>query len=204
MSVVAASVRAMTTIALFHSVLGVRQGVLDAADLLRSHGHDVHVVDQYDGLVFDDYEPAMAHMEAIGFPTLMAAALDATRSLPEPLVTMGFSNGGGMAEYVAANRPGVVGVVLLAGALDPQYIGAAWPPGVPAQVHTTVDDPWRDDGIAAVAAAVKAAGAEAEVYDYPGAGHLFTDASKADEYQPAEAELMWSRVVDFLGRVSAG
>lgn len=192
----------MTTIALFHSVLGVRQGVLDAADLLRSHGHDVHVVDQYDGVVFDDYAPAVAHMEAIGLPALMTAALDAAASLPAPLVTMGFSNGGGMAEYVAASRPGVVGVVLLAGALDPQYIGAPWPSGVPAQVHTTVDDPWRDDGIEAVATAVKAAGADAEVYDYPGSGHLFTDASKADEYQPAEAELAWSRVVGFLDRLS--
>ncbi len=39
------------------------------------------------------------------------------------------------------------------------------------------------------------------VYDYPGFGHLFADPSKADEFQPAEAELMWSRVLDFLSRV---
>jgi dienelactone hydrolase len=31
----------MTTVALFHSVLGLRQGVLDAADRLREDGRDV-------------------------------------------------------------------------------------------------------------------------------------------------------------------
>lgn len=40
------------SIALFHSVLGVRTGVLDAAARLRAAGHDVQVVDQYDGRVF--------------------------------------------------------------------------------------------------------------------------------------------------------
>jgi len=59
MSVGLSSLGHMTTIALFHSVLGVRPGVLDAAEMLRSHGHTVHVVDQYDGRVFDDYDTAL-------------------------------------------------------------------------------------------------------------------------------------------------
>jgi len=45
----------MADIALFHSALGVRPGVLDAADRLRAEDHKVVVVDQYDGRVFDDY-----------------------------------------------------------------------------------------------------------------------------------------------------
>jgi len=49
----------MTTVVLFHSVLGVRQGVLDAAERLRQDGHEVLVVDLYDGRTFDDYPPAM-------------------------------------------------------------------------------------------------------------------------------------------------
>ncbi len=43
----------MTTVVLFHSVLGVRRGELDAADRLRAGGHDVLVPDLYDGRVFD-------------------------------------------------------------------------------------------------------------------------------------------------------
>ena len=95
----------MSTVALFHSVLGVRPGVRDAADRLRAAGHVVHVVDQYDGRVFDSYEEASAFAEGIGYPALMASALAAVEGLPEDLVVMGFSNGGGMATYVAGNRP---------------------------------------------------------------------------------------------------
>lgn len=191
----------MATIALFHSVLGVRAGLLESAEMLRAHGHTVHVVDQYDGRVFDDYDAAMEHMEGIGFPALMGRALDATAELPPGLVTMGFSNGAGMAEYVAGSRP-VSSVVMLGGAMDPSVLGTSWPARVDGQVHTTVDDPWREqEGIDGVRTAAEAVGGHVEVFDYPGSGHLFADSSKSDEFQPAEAEVMWSRVLEFLRRV---
>lgn len=41
----------MAAVALFHSVLGIRDGVHDAAVRLRAAGHEVRVVDQYDGRV---------------------------------------------------------------------------------------------------------------------------------------------------------
>jgi len=65
--------RHVTTIALFHSVLGVRRGVLAAADVLRSHGHAVTVVDQYDGRVFEDDAEADTFAAGIGCPALMGA-----------------------------------------------------------------------------------------------------------------------------------
>ena len=192
----------MATVALFHSVLGVRPGITQAADMLCSHGHDVRVIDQYDGKTFDDYDPAMAYMEEVGTKAMLAQSLELTADLPEGFVTMGFSQGGAMAGYVAFKRPGVRGIVLLAAALDPAWFDMPWPQGVPAQVHNTVDDPFREqEAIDASVVAGKAAGATIEVFDYPGKGHLFADASKTDEYQPAEAELMWSRVLDFLKRV---
>ena len=92
----------MASIALFHSALGVRPGVLAAADLLRSHGHEVAVIDQYDGRVFDEYEEAGAFAAAIGYPTLMESAAAAVNNLAAPVVVAGFSNGGGMSEYAAA------------------------------------------------------------------------------------------------------
>lgn len=193
----------MATIAMFHSVLGVRAGIVDAAEQLGSHGHTVHVVDQYAGRVFDDYDEASEFMQGLGFPHLMQLALEATGGLPDGFVPMGFSNGAGMAEYVAGNRPDVSGVVMLAGAIDPRHLEISWPRGVAGQVHTTVDDPWRDEGIDGVVAAAEAVGAHIEVYDYPGKGHLFADPSKTDEFQPAEAELMWSRVLEFLQRVDS-
>ena len=194
----------MTTVAVFHSVLGVRPGIDQAAELLRSHGHEVRVVDQYDGTVFDDYDLAGAYVEKVGFPVLMARAVKLTADLPDGFVAIGFSNGGGMAEYVAAKRRRLRGVVIVSGALDPAEIGVTWPSAVPAQLHATVGDPRRVQAwIDTVVAAVERAGATAEVFDYPGSGHLFADASKADEYQPAEADLMWSRVTGFLARSEA-
>ena len=191
----------MATVVLFHSVMGVTPGLAESAEMLRSNGHEVHVIDQYDGRTFDDYEPAMAHMESIGMEPLMAKALELTPDLADGFVTAGFSNGAGMAEYVAARKPGARGVLMFAGAIDPKWLEVSWPEGVPGQIHTTVDDPWRDEGIDGAAAAIEAAGGQVEVFDYPGSGHLFADSSRPSEYQQAEAELMWSRVLEFLKRV---
>ncbi len=188
----------MSQIALFHSVLGARPGVLDAARRLREAGHEVEVVDQYDGRIFDDYDEAGRYAEAIGFPALMERATAAVAHLADGFIAAGFSNGGGMAEYVAMQRE-VAGVVLLSGALPLEMLGAsAWPAGVAAQIHYTEGDPFRrQEWIDAVAEAVRAAGAPLEVFDYPGAGHLFTDASLPAEHDAGAAADLWPRVLAF-------
>ncbi|MGI8563894.1 MAG: hypothetical protein ACR2MZ_10145 [Candidatus Dormibacter sp.] len=63
----------MSQIALFHSVLGVRPGVQEAAKRLRGDGHRVRVVDQYEGRVFADYAVAAEYAEGLGYPLLIAA-----------------------------------------------------------------------------------------------------------------------------------
>jgi dienelactone hydrolase len=192
-------------IALYHSVLGVRTGVLDAAQRLRNEGYGVTVVDQYDGRVFDDYARASAYAESVGYPHLMQIALDAVSSIAEPLVCAGFSNGGGMAQFVAANRPGVAGALLMSGVMDPAMIGiTAWPPSVPAQVHYTRGDPFRnEEWLAAGVKAITDSGASLEQFDYEGSGHLFTDPSLPGEYDEHSAALLWQRAFTFLDRVTA-
>lgn len=191
----------MTQIALFHSVLGVRPGVLDAADRLRAAGHEVLVVDQYDGQVFDDYAEAGAHVERLGFPALMGAAVAGVADLADGFVPAGFSNGAGMAEYVATQRR-CAGVVMLSGALPLPILGVdAWPDGVPVQLHVAAGDPLRnrqwDEEFLASAAHVPV-----ETFEYPVAGHLFTDASLPAEFDAAATELLWSRVLDFCARLA--
>lgn len=188
----------MTTIALFHSALGVRHGVHDAAETLQRAGHDVRIVDQYDGRVFDDYNKASEFAGSLGYPALMQIAMDAVSDLPDGFVVAGFSNGGGVAEYIASQRD-TAGVVMLSGALPLDVLGvASWPAGVPAQIHYATDDRFRDQaGIDAVAASVRSAGGEVEVFDYPGRGHLFTDETMAADYDPAAAALLWDRVLGF-------
>lgn len=191
----------MARIALFHSVYGVRPGVRDAAERLRAAGHEVEIVDQYEGRVFDDFDEASAFAEAIGFPALMQRALAGVEHLSDGFIAGGFSNGGGMAEFVACSRI-VSGVLMLSGALPVALLGAeGWPASVPAQIHYTVGDPrrrqeWIDD----VVTEIHAAGATVECFDYPGNGHLLTDASLADEYDPDASALVWERVLDACER----
>lgn len=191
----------MTTVALFHSVLGVRHGVLDAADRLRGAGHEVLVVDLYDGRTFDDYPPAMTFShDEIGLPTLTEASLKAVADLPDGFVTAGFSLGCVMAAYVATKRQ-VSGVLMIAGAIPVSAFGegVSWPAGVPAQTHSTLDDPWREqEEIHEAVRDVEAGGGSIEVFDYPGSGHLFTDSTLPSEYDAETAELFWSRALPFV------
>ncbi len=189
----------MASIALFHSVLGVRPGVQDAAERLRAGGHEVLVVDQYDGRSFDDYDTAIAYQEEVGFPALLQSALDATADLPDGFVVAGFSNGAGMAEHVALHRA-VAAAVLFSGALPLPFLGAdSWPAAVPVQLHYAVSDPKRNqDWVDQLLAAVRASGAPAELHEYEASGHLFTDASLPEEYDAQATEALWGHVHDFL------
>jgi dienelactone hydrolase len=195
----------MTSIALFHSVLGVRPGILDAAERFRADGHDVLVVDQYDGRVFDDYAEAGRYTEQIGFPELMDRALAAVEQLPDGFVAAGFSNGAGMAEHVATRRR-CAGALLFSGALPLGILGApGWPAETPVQLHYATGDPFRsEDWVDALVADVRDAGAPVEIFDYPASGHLFTDRSLPAEFDADSAELLFSRARAFLGVLHPG
>ena len=193
----------MASIALFHSVLGIRAGITQAADHLRSNGHQVLVVDQYDGKVFDDYAAGDRFVDEVGgFPELMGRAVRGVEGLPDGFVAFGFSNGGGMAEYVATQRA-VSGVIMVSGSLPLNLLGEdRWPSGVPAQIHYTVDDPKRHEGWAEeLAASIVNVGATADVFAYPGNGHLFTDPTLPDEYDPVLTERMWKHIDAFLAKL---
>ena len=189
----------MSTVALFHPSFGITAGIRDAERRLRAAGHDVRVVDYYGGeRTFTDYDIANAYVNEVGFPTLLQNALDAISDVPDGFIVMGFSNGGGVATYIALHRH-VAAVVACSGALPLSMIGAAaWPQGVPAQLHYMVDDPRKIEGaVGSVMASVNAANADAEYIQYPGSGHLFTDPSQHDEYDAAVTERFWRHVLAF-------
>jgi dienelactone hydrolase len=191
----------MARIALFHPSMGVRPGVLDAAARLREAGHEVLIVDQYAGRVFDGYAEADAFVESVGFPFLMQRALDGVEPLADGFVCIGFSNGGGMAEHVALHRA-IGGAVLCSGALPLELIGgSSWPAGVPVQLHCSERDPRRHAGwTETLARTIAGAGADVELFEYPGEGHLFTDASLPAEHDAASASLFWERTLEFCAQ----
>ena len=188
----------MTTVLLFHSVLGIRQGELDAAERLRAEGHEVVMPDLLDGTVFDNYELAMAHADPLR-ERLYEKGLAAAAALVDGFVVGGFSAGGGVAALVATRRA-VSGVLQFSGLTIVEWLGpdAAWPAGVDSQGHQMLDDPFRDPIEEQAVGDVSSAGGTLELFDYQGDGHLFTDPTLPDEYDSAATELMWSRVLPFV------
>jgi dienelactone hydrolase len=189
----------MTTVVLFHSVLGIREGERAAAARLRADGHDVLVPDLYGQPPFDEYEPAMARSSELGDGELFARGLAAAADLPDGFVVGGFSQGSSVAVHVATRRA-VSGVLQLSGLNVLEWFGpgAAWPSGVDSQSHQKLDDPFRDPVEEQARRDVSAAGGTLELFDYPGTGHLFTDPTLPAEYDAAATELLWSRVLPFV------
>ena len=199
----------MAEVVVFHSVLGLRPGVLGAADRMRAAGHTVHTPDLFEGEVFDDIDDGMRKEESLGFREIARRTEQAVAGLPAGLVFAGFSMGISYAEWLSASRPGALGAVLMHGAVPlealTEYFGVErWPEGVPVQVHYAVDDPWveAEQEVVPLGEDLRGAGAEFEEYVYPGSAHLFADPDLA-EYDRASSEAMWERVIAFLDRIDA-
>lgn len=70
---------------------------------------------------------------------------------------------------------------------------------MPAQTHSTLADPWREqEELEQTVRDVKAGGGTIGVFDYPGSGHLFTDPTLPAEHDPVATETFWSRVLPFV------
>lgn len=192
----------MANVVLFHSVLGLREGVKAAADMLRRRGHTVYVPDLFDGEVFDDYGRAMVRFEEIGLHELMERVRNAVADLEGELVFAGFSIGGGFAEMMAVTHPRAKGCLLFHAALPLRELELeSWPEKVPVQIHYAAGDPWRnDDWVAAFSEDVHRSGAELEFYEYFCEGHLFADPD-LPEYDRKSANLLWARVLIFLDKM---
>ena len=196
----------MAEIVLFHSALGLRPAVVEAADRLRAAGHVVHAPDLFEGAAqFDSVGPAMAYVKQIGLPTLGARAAAAVAPLSQSLVYAGFSLGANFAARLAATRPGARGALLFHGGPSPAQLRIeAWPATAPVQIHFAASDPWRDNAaIASMSELVRASGADCAVFDYPGSAHLFSDTGLLADYDPASAALMWERALELLRTVDA-
>ena len=170
------------------------------------------IVDQYNGRVFDDYAEASSFAESIGYEAYMKSALEAVANLPDGFICIGFSNGGGVSEYIALNRR-VAGIVICSGVLPLEmlhgvyptagFLEKGWPQETPVQIHYAQNDPFRFKGaVEAFSAHIKEQQGTVEFYEYSGAGHLFTDKSLADEYDEANTQELWKRVLQFCQTIS--
>ena len=186
----------MTDIALFHHVLGVTEGLQRIATDLRALGHSVRIVDVFDGQTFATIDDGIAHVEGIGFGTAMDNAVSAIAEDAEDLVVIGISLGVMPAQKLLQTHPGVVGAVLIDGAIDADAFGA-WPADTPVDIHLV-----QGDEIAAEdfdAAQNLADQPEVTLTVRPGDGHLVVDRS-APAFDPATATAIVDAVCSFVAR----
>ena len=183
-------------------------GVTDLAEALTADGHHVITVDHLDGATFEDYPTAAARSAEIGFAAQQSHALTATEGCA-PFVAIGFSNGAGLAQWVAAQRPtDARGVAMVGGGIPMRHLGATWPPGVPGQVHVTAGDPFHEEDRELdpmvdehLQGDVEQAGGTFAYVEYQGAGHVFNDPTLPAEYQPEEARILTRRLLEFVADV---
>jgi carboxymethylenebutenolidase len=109
---------------------------------------------------------------------------------------VGFCWGGGMASGLAVNAPGLAAAVSYYG----RQPAAETVPRIKARLllHYAGLDQRINAGIPAFEAALKAAGSDYTLYLYEGANHAFNNDTNAARYDPAAAELAWSRTIAFL------
>ncbi|MFN5343021.1 MAG: dienelactone hydrolase family protein [Roseiflexaceae bacterium] len=188
----------MADIVLFHHAHGLTTGVIAFADQLRHAGHTVHTPDLFAGQTFTDITDGVQYVDHIGTMTIIARCAQAVHDLPADIVYAGFSLGVIPAQYLAQTRTGARGAILMHACVPYTTFTPQWPQGVPVQIHGMDADPFfvgEGDIDAAHALVTHAA---AQLYLYPGTGHLFADTTCAD-YDGVAATLLMQRVGAFLG-----
>jgi len=191
----------MAEVIVYHHAQGLTSGVRDFAERLRQAGHTVHVPDLYEGHIFDTLEEGIAYGKELGFDVIGERGQRAAEGLPNELVYAGFSLGVMSAQMLAQTRSGAKGALLLSACFPTSEFGAAWPQGVPVQIHGMDGDPlFAEEGDLDAARALVATTPDAELFLYPGKGHLFADDSLPSYDQSAAASLM-ERVLRLLDGV---
>ena len=190
----------MAEVLLFHHAQGQTPGFHAFADELRAAGHVVHTPDLYDGETFDDLNEGVGYARETGFGTILERGRNSADGLPDGLVYAGFSLGVMPAQSLAQTRPGAKGALFFSAAMPASEFGDAWPQGVPVQIHMMENDEWAEEDLPAARELTDTID-DAELFLYPGSGHLFADSSLGD-YDAEAAALLKERVLAFLNSVS--
>jgi dienelactone hydrolase len=186
----------MAEIMLFHHAQGQTAGFLAFADELRAAGHTVHTPDLYDGNTFAELDDGVAYAKDVGFGVIIERGVAAAEDLPAELVYAGFSLGVLPAQMLTQTRPGARGALLLSACMPTSEFEAPWPDGVPVQIHMMDQDKWAEEDLPAARELVDEV-ENAELFLYPGDGHLFADSSLSD-FDEEAAALLKERVLVFL------
>ncbi len=185
----------MTEILLFHHALGLTDGVRRLAGRLAEGGHEVHTPDLFEGRTFATIEEGVEHAEqTLRLDTVLRRADEAADAHPGAVAFIGISLGALPAYRLAQTRPGALACVAVSAALPVDHFAPRWPRGVCLDLHLMSSDPWGEEDRPV---AWELAGRVAELYEYPGAGHLFTEQGHPD-FDAKAADLVVARTLQTL------
>jgi dienelactone hydrolase len=191
----------MGEVVLFHHALGLTSGVTGFADELRGAGHTVHTPDLFEGNTFGSIDEGLGYVRGIGFGEIIGRGVTAAQELPANVVYAGFSLGVLPAQMLAQTKAGALGALLYYSCVPVAEFGAAWPDGVPVQVHGMDADPWFVGEDLDAAKALVAEAAQGELFLYSGDQHYFADAT-LPSYDAEAAALLLQRSLSLLGSVA--
>lgn len=191
----------MANVILFHHVQGLTQGVADFADQLRRAGHDVTTPDLFQGATFSSIPEGFAYAQELG-SRLDVEARSAVERQPDQTVYAGFSLGAMLAHEFAQTLPGAQGALLYHhGDVPVDTFGDSWPEGVDIQIHVSEGDEFYEAPVVSEFIGTVSQTANANLFLYPGATHLFADSS-LDGYDEESASKLLARTLEFLEGIS--
>jgi carboxymethylenebutenolidase len=199
-----AGTQAAPAIVVVHEWWGLNDQIRAVARRLSSQGYLAIVPDLYHGKVADD--PMKAHelmrgleeTEALGTLEAAVAWVRAQpRAAKSKLGTIGFCMGGGLAQDLALQDPGVVAAVMFYGTPQTDSEKVAKLKGALQAHFGELDEGIPMKRVEEFRAALQKAGRSAEVYTYPGAGHAFMHEG-LPSYRPDAARQAWARTLAFF------
>lgn len=187
---------------------GLVPHIVDVTQRLADAGFVALAVDHYRGVETTEPDEAQKLMLGLDIAQVaedLAAAAADLAGRPEVagggIGVVGFCMGGGLALLAPTVADEITTAVAFYPAMPwPQY-APDWAryAGKTAMVHKAEsDEPGNGPVIAEYAAAIRAAGGEAELFEYPGSVHAFYNDARPEVFQPDNAALAWDRTIDVL------
>ncbi len=180
---------------------GLKPFFKQVCDQLAEHGYTALALDYYNGRIGKTIEETQAlQQEVEGDPNLMSTMVQAAKDhlvslrTGKPVGLLGFSMGTDWSIITAAKEPDVAATVLFYGGWSTDFSK------MKSKVlgHYAETDEWIPfDQIKEMEQNMKAAGVDVTIHLYPGVAHWFVESDRP-EFNPAAAELAWSRTFEFL------
>jgi carboxymethylenebutenolidase len=185
-----------------HAWWGLNEFFRSFCDRLAAAGFVVVAPDLWGGTVAITPDEAEGLVKQRDGQAMFQAASDALAYLGshpavrgEGLGAIGFSLGASWALTLAGIRPQLRAVTIFYGTDDADLSASQ----AAFLGHFAENDPYEEEAfVRQVEDAIKAAGHPVQFYRYPGVGHWFFEADRADAYDPAAAAQAWERTLAFL------